>query len=187
MELTIVAGRNRKSLDRVFSNWIGKAQEFGLRFLRTGSRWFSGAGHIQNDDGTFFEPDENVLAVSEHRKRVDRVAETIQGRGLGYVRAVKLGLEFSTRDHKVGEWWLQGLKRGRSDQERTNVAFAVREWAGADSIAAHIGYDLDLFCTKDHGRNAEGDSILNPANRTWLEQTCGLKFVTLSELAAMVG
>ena len=47
-------------------------------------------------------------------------------------------------------FWFEGLGRASTDAERAEVARAVAEWADADSIAAHIGYGIDLFCTNDY-------------------------------------
>ena len=64
---------------------------------------------------------------------------------------------------------------------------AIAEWADADSIAAHVGYGIDLFCSEDQGKSAGGISlILDAANRAWLTATYGVQFATLTELAAMV-
>ena len=187
IEMTIAMRQDRKPLNPLLFKWISAAQEFGLGFLQTGSRWFSGAGHIPDDAYRFFEPDGSVLALAERMDRINRISESIQAKGIGYARAVNLGLEFSARDGKDGEWWLQGLKRAASDQEQTKVILAVREWADADSVAAHIGYELDVFCSEDKGKRAGGDSILNDANKTWLDQTYGVKFVNLRELAEIIG
>jgi hypothetical protein len=186
MTLTVGMRQERQPLNPGFSNWVQAAQDIGMRLLQAGSRWFDGAGHARTAAGTFFEPDKSVLELAARMDRVNKVAEAIQARGLGYATAVHLGLQFSARDGASGELWLQGLGRAGNDAERKKVQNAIKEWADGDSIAAHVGYEIDLFCTKDKGRSAGGNSILNAANRTWLEQTYGVTFVTLSELAALV-
>jgi hypothetical protein len=119
---------------------------------------------------------------------LDRAArpDAIQARGLGYAAAVRLGLKFSERDGKVGEWWFQALCHAQDESERRKVQRAIREWADADSIAAHVGYGIDLFCSEDMGKSTGGEpSVLDGPNRAWLTATFGIKFVTLAELAAM--
>jgi hypothetical protein len=100
-----------------------------------------------------------------------------------YAVAVRLGLEFSVRDGVVGEWWFQALRRAQDETERKKVQKAVAEWADADSIAAHVGYGIDLFCWKNTGGQR---SVLGEPNRAWLASTFGVRFVTLTELSAMV-
>jgi hypothetical protein len=55
-----------------------------------------------------------------------------------------------------------------------------------DSVAAHYGYDNDFFCTEDFGKGASTASVLDNANRKWLHETFGIRFATLTGLAAMV-
>jgi hypothetical protein len=163
-----------------------------MRFLRAGEPWLSGSGHIRDNEGTFFEPDASVLALAERMGKVNAVDSAIAARDLGRARGILLGREFSKRDgvpERDGvsqEWWLQCVKRAKNAQERRKVELVVNEWADAASIASHIGYDIDLFCTKDCGHRAGGTSILNAVNKAWLEQTYGVKFVTLTDLAAMI-
>lgn len=173
--------QNRKPLHPVTSKWIQAAEQSGMRFMRTGSRWFSGAGHIRDDDSTYYEPEE-VLALADRMERVNKVAEAIQARGLGYAAAVSLGLQFSARNGAVDEWWLRGLQRVRNQIEEEEVQKAIREWADADSIAAHVGYENDVFCTRDAGKGAKV-SVLTPENRRWLTATYGVRFATLPELS----
>jgi hypothetical protein len=67
------------------------------------------------------------------------------------------------------------------------VQRAIAEWADADSVASHIGFGIDIFCSDDKGKSTGGaPSILDPTHRAWLTATYGMKFVTLSELAALV-
>jgi hypothetical protein len=84
------------------------------------------------------------------------------------------------------EPWFSSLLRARDIHEQRQVQRAIAEWADADSIAAHIGYGIDLFCTDDQGKAAGAPSIFDSENRAWLESTFGVKFVTLSQLAEMI-
>jgi hypothetical protein len=166
--------QNRKPLNPITLKWIQAAQELSMRFMRSGSRWFSGAGHIPDVDGTFYEPEESITALIERMDKVNRVSEAIQARGLGYAVAV------CARGGADGER-LQGLMRVGNQSEEAAVQRAVAEWADGDSIAAHIGYDNDLFCSNDKGRGTGGKpSILDEQNRAWLTATYGVNFVTLT-------
>jgi hypothetical protein len=78
------------------------------------------------------------------------------------------------------------LKRAKDIHESRQVERAVSEWADGDSIVAHYGYGFDLFCSKDFGKGASGPSVLDCANRKWLSEEFGIRFVTLRELADMV-
>ncbi|MEJ0050182.1 MAG: hypothetical protein WDN02_03025 [Methylovirgula sp.] len=112
--------------------------------------------------------------------KVNELATTIDARGLGHAKAVELGRKYAHCDNPSNpELWFKGLPKASARQ----IRLAIAEWADGDSVAAHYGYGLDLFCTHDTGKNASGASILDAANRKWLSETHGVRFVTLSELA----
>ena len=119
-------------------------------------------------------------------KRLDRTfaaLREIEPRGVGKQQIEALGSTISKRVGRAGPWWAN-LDRA-TQAEISQIASAVGEWADADSIAAHIGYQNELFCTEDQGITA-GSSILNDANRGWLSNKYGIRFVTLAELASML-
>lgn len=177
--------QDRKPLPPEFPRRIQAAQKLGMRALRGPAR--IGWVRVRDNDCKFFEPDESVLELSRRLDKANDVATAIGTRGLGYATAVRLGLQFSARDGVVGELWLQALLRAQDDAEGRKVQRAIAEWADADSIAAHVGYGIDLFCSEDKGKSTGGEpSVLDEPNRAWLTSTYGVKFVTLTELAAMV-
>jgi len=47
---------------------------------------------------------------------------------------------------------------------------ALNEWADGDSVAAHYGYGIDLFCSEDFGKNPSGTSVLDNNNQKWLNE-----------------
>jgi hypothetical protein len=65
-------------------------------------------------------------------------------------------------------------------------ANAVAEWVDGDSVAAHVAYSNDVFCTEDQGKSASGGSILDADNRVWLAVTYNVKFATIRELATQI-
>jgi hypothetical protein len=183
--ISINVRQDRKPLNPKFSDWIQAARRSGMRALRGPARM--GWVRVNDDDGTFFESLESEIELAERLERANEVATAIQARGLGYAAAVSLGLQFSARGGAVDELWLQGLRRAQDESERQKIRKAIAEWADADSIAAHVGYGIDLFCSEDKGKSTGGaPSILDPTNRAWLISAYGITFVTLSELAALL-
>lgn len=79
----------------------------------------------------------------------------ITKRGLGQAAALEIGLEFSKRRDNLAEpeLWLQGLGRALGKTERKKVVKATREWADGDSVGAHYGFGIELFCTEEEGRS----------------------------------
>jgi hypothetical protein len=77
-----------------------------------------------------------------------------------------------------------GCPQDSTEQKKINRA--VAEWADGDSVAAHYGYGIDLFCSEDFGKNASPASVFDDDSRAWLTEVFGIRFVTLGQLADMV-
>ncbi len=161
---------------------VGAALGLGLRVLGVPR---VGLPRIEDRDGAIYVSEPDTLALSERLDRYFDVATAIECRGSGIRQAQALAEKFAKRDNAT-EHWFHSLIRARDVHEENAVKRACSEWADGDSVAAHIGYNNDLFCTEDAGMSAGGNSIFNETNRAWLEQTYGTKFVTLAELAAQV-
>ncbi len=54
---------------------------------------------------------------------------------------------------------------------------AVGEWSDGDSIALHIAYQLDFFCTNDRGKNAGRKAALNSENCKMLHDEYGFTVI----------
>jgi hypothetical protein len=177
--------QDRKPLDPEFTNKIQAAKALGLRALRSPARM--GWIRINDEDGTFFAPDGSTTELLDRMDKVNEMATTIAVRGLGQAIGVALGLQFLARDGiSQPTLWFQGLRRAKSNGERQKVVRAVAEWADGDSVAAHYGYGIDLFCSEDFGKNASTASILDDDNRAWLTNTFGVQFATMAQLADLV-
>jgi len=133
-------------------------------------------------DSSVYVPYDSIDDLIAARERANEVDKAISARGLGRARAVSLGLALSRRDGIEDEWWLHGLKRARASEVK-KVARAVAEWADGDSIAAHIGYRNDIFCTSDKAGKAGTASVFHADSRSWLTQTFGVTFCSMDELA----
>jgi len=185
INMTIAVKQDRRPRHPELSKRIQAAQKIGMRALRGPARMVDGFS-VKDDDGSFYERVDSVQELIARREIANEVDAAISNRGVGRRIAQSLGLEFSRRDGASGELWLQGLRRATVD-ERKKVQRAVAEWADADSISAHIGYKIDFFCTGDYGKgNAGTASIFDPTNRAWLMATYGVRFLTISDLAAML-
>jgi hypothetical protein len=174
--------QDRKPLPRKFVERIQAARKLGMRALMV-PRLLGDGVCAKDDDGTLFEP---LGDPEQFVSKATSLRKEIGGRGVGHAAAIDLGLQFSARDG-VSEWWYHGLLRTKDIHERRKVVRAVGEWADGDSIAAHYGYGVKLFCSKDRGgRRGDAASILDPDNREWLTNTYGIRFVNMAELAEMV-
>jgi hypothetical protein len=157
---------------------IEAARNEGMRFMMAGSRWFSGTGHLADHSYT-----PELAACMD---KVNAVAKAIQARGVGYATAVCLGNKFNARAFSVDKFWFQGFQHAQSTEE-AEVKDAIKEWADGDSVAAHVGYGNDVFCSLDWGGKTRGKaSVLDEQNRAWLTSKYGVNFATLTSLAAML-
>ncbi len=180
--ITISIGvvQDRKPLDLEFSAKIQSAKSLYLRALRAPAR--IGWVRIRDEDGTFFEADVSPSDLTNRMDKVNELARLIAGRGIGYAKAVELGCKFADCANASNpQPWFKGLSRASPRQ----VKLALNEWADGDSVAAHYGYGIDLFCSRDFGKSTSGASILDDNNRKWLSDTYGIRFVTLAKLAEM--
>ena len=180
--ISIAARWDRTPIHPQFMELLQGALALGLRAVM-GPRRFLDSLAVQGFGDDFYEPYSNPAELVARGEKANEVDAALAGRGLGRARAVQLGLKYSQRDATDGEWWPQGLGRASDGPERKKVKAAINEWADGDAIAGHVGYGNDFFCTHDHGKNAGLQSALHPTNRTWLKETFGIEFVTLSELA----
>jgi len=115
--------------------------------------------------------------------KVNTLATEIGRRGFGYAVPVKLGLELLTPEEIAKPTlWFAGLHRATGYKR---VQRAIAEWADGDSIAAHFGYGIDLFCTEDRGRR--GRSVLDDDNKAWLQRDYGINCLSLAEFAERLG
>jgi hypothetical protein len=134
---------------------------------------------VKDEDGTFFAPDASMPELLARMDKVNAMATAIAVRGLGYAKAVELGRKYADCDNPSNpELWFKGLLKASCRQ----VKLALNEWADGDSIAAHHGYGIGWFCSRDFRKN----SMLGQNNREWLNKEFGIQFVTLAQLAEMV-
>lgn len=183
IQATVTIGPDHSAhpgLAPVLEDRIGEALALGFRFMRLPRI------------GTQLPPVALVCAnyvqqsTAEAEARQERSFEAlreIEARGVGKSQVEEIGNTINMRHGAAGPWFTN-LDKGTPDEFR-QIAKGVAEWADADSVAAHIGYRCDYFCTEDAGKSA-GDSILDAKNRAWLESKYGLQFVTLSEFAAKI-
>ena len=79
--------------------------------------------------------------------------------------------------------WVNAFAKTITPQDEIAVGDAIAEWADGDMIAAHYGYDNDVFCTNDRAKGAGSSSVMSAKNWAWLTSDYGVRFMTLEELA----
>ncbi len=186
MSLIVGVQHHRKPFDSKFSERVRAAYDLGLRPLRAPARMCL-SPHRDPAQYPLYEPPGGIRELARCMEKVNLLASQIADRGVGQAPAVHFGVQLSQQaDITQPELWLQGLGRASTPSERKRVARVVAEWADGDSIAAHYGFGIELFCSEDFGRSGNGHSVLDDNNRRWLSESFGIRFVTLAELAKWV-
>jgi len=119
-------------------------------------------GGIKNRD--ILQSDYLGFSDDISKKFSDIVCE-IESWGCGQAQVVAIGSRYSN-------FWLDGLQIAPKSEQQ-NIAVAVAEWADADSVAAHIAYGNDIFCTRDKAKSAGSASVFNPSCVARLGQKYG--------------
>lgn len=164
----------------ILDDRLREALVLGFRFLKV-PRIGQPSPAIAQDKANF--PSESSSEMSDRQNRTFAALREIEPRGVGKSQVEALGQAVLQRTGKTGPWW-SNLDQATAN-EVSQIAGAVGEWADGDSIAAHLGYQNDFFCTEDQGISA-GNSILNSDNRLWLEQKHNVRFINLVGLANML-
>lgn len=115
----------------------------------------------------------------EMRKQQSRFFDAIDfvcQLGAGIEVARKLGNDYRTNE----DTWYEALKKAPINR----VAKAIAEWSDGDSVAAHISYGVNIFCTMDKAKAAGSQSIFSEENRNKLNERFGTIILTPEELLA---
>jgi len=137
---------------------------------------------VDNPDGNRYLTESDEAELIRRLERQHTVLSAIEARGLACAQAQRIAIEIQTEIGGNGNFLLY-LGHPRNPTEQKKVICAINEWSDGDGIAAHYGYGIDLFCSRDCGKNAGKASVLHPDNRQWLSEAFGIRFVTLAELA----
>ena len=159
---------------------LNAARGLGLKALKAVPR--IGAFRITDPCGTFYLDSGQGKALGAWIDKAHEVAEAIESRGVGVAQVKALGDQMGPSDPECV--WFLALDQATDVHQERAVERAFAEWADGDSVAAHVAYGLDIFCTNDIGQSSAAGSVLDPEHRAWLADEYGLCFMTLGELAA---
>ena len=170
---------NRKPLHPQTITRINAAIALGIRVLHAVPR--IGDFLISDPTGEYYLDRGDPEAQKAWNHKVCEVAHAIESRGVGIAQLKKLGFDLNTS--RESDQWFRFLDQSTNIHEERAVERAFSEWADGDSIAAHIAYGLDVFCSDDIGKSNVTNSVLDSNHRSWLTETYGVRFMTFEELA----
>ncbi|MEQ1714017.1 MAG: hypothetical protein ABL908_21835 [Hyphomicrobium sp.] len=154
----------------------------GVRLI-DGAAWMGLAGPSLPDWRSH-----TVLLTETERTRKEElhmdVFYTLQDAGVGMaplnarLQAMEKANGLATRE---GGWKI--LDAISDEHERSRAVAEISEWADAEVIATHYGYQNDFLCTEDQASSAKRSSFDNTSRRM-LTERFGIRFVDLAGLAA---
>lgn len=170
---------DRKPLHPQIIARMKAARALGVRALRAVPRL--GAYEITDPTGEFYLDPGEGEALKAWKDKACEVVRAIEDRGVGIAQVKKVGSDLGA-SHEASPWF-RFLDQPADIHQQRAVERAFSEWADGDSIAAHVAYGLDIFCSDDAGKSNATNSIFDPTNRAWLTKTYGVQFMTFKELA----
>jgi hypothetical protein len=171
---------SRKPLHPEVIARITAAKELGFKVLKDVPR--IGAFHITDLSGEYYLNPGDGAELGAWIDKADEVVQAIEARGIGFAQVKALGQKMAESDPASA--WFQSLDRATDIHQERAVERAFSEWADGDSVAVHVAYGLDVFCSEDVGNSNATNSVLDLTHRTWLTATYGVRFMTLADLAA---
>lgn len=153
---------------------LEKARGLGFRLLSAPRIGFPRSPLLVEPD--FGERSESQMG--EQQSRFFEALSFISSLDAGIEVAKSIGNKFRTCERV----WYEALKHASARQAK----LAIGEWADGDSVAAHISYGIDFFCTRDEARDAGSKSVFASENRVKLIERFGIVFVHPDELLGLL-
>ena len=176
----VVEQPNRRSLHPEVVARVNAAHKLGVRALKDIPR--IGAFNITDSAGENYLSNGEGDGLHAWQQKAHEVARTIEDRGLGRAQVKALGTAMNAASTE--DLWFSSLANAKDIHEQRAVERAFAEWADGDAIASHVAYGIDVFCSADVGNSNATSSVLDPDNRDWLTESCGVKFMTFDDLLA---
>ena len=171
---------DRKPLHPEVKARIKAAKAIGVKVLKAVPR--CGAFQITDPTEDWYLKTGEGADLKAWIDKAHEVALAIESRGVGFAQVKALGASMNTSGPTRP--WFQLLAETNDIHKQREVERAFSEWADGDSLAAHVAYGLDIFCSEDVGKSNATNSVLDPTNRAWLNKTYGVQFMTFEQLAS---
>jgi len=153
--------------------YLEKAIKMGFKIL-PGKRFGKLINPAVKTEWYHFIDEEYLLTA----KRFSHVVKEIELLGAGYNQY--LNLITTTENQHLATY--DRLKSYKGSIKKLSAAIA--EWSDGDSVALHIVYGLDYFCTNDEGRNSSKNSVFGNKVCEKLNLKYGFRKLNPEELLA---
>ncbi len=155
--------------------YLEKAIDLGFKIL-PGKRFGKLINPAIKSDWYYFL-DEDYMETSQ---RFADIVKFIDSLGVGHHRYQEVSGIFSRPHLKPFE----NIKAYQGSKKK--LSEAISEWSDGDSVALHLAYGLDYFCTNDHAKNAGTKSVFSPAIQTILLDKFNFRKVIPGELVNLI-
>lgn len=169
---------NRPPLPQPVIDRVIAAHDAGLRALKSVPR--IGLLNYRDPTGDYFLSNGVDEAMSRWQSTAIEVARAIDARGVGFSQLHALGANLALS--KPGKTWFEALSDASDIHQERAIERAFGEWADGDTIASHIAYGIDIFCSDDAGKSNANPSILDATQKEWLAAAYGVRLMTFEEL-----
>lgn len=169
--------QSRQPLALAMADRVRAAVALGLSILHAPPRIAS--SKLEGDIATFYLPHTTNGTLEAWIDKALEVTSAIEARGVGRAVLADLAAKLTVGD----EPWYRALLRATDVHTQRAIQRAFGEWADGDSIASHVAYGMDVFCTDDMGRSAGAPSVLDTTTRAWLTLAYNVRFMNVEELA----
>jgi hypothetical protein len=151
--------------------YLTKAIELGFKIL-PGKRFGKLINPIVCSDW-YYITGEDYFEIAE---RFAAVTNEIENLGGGYRRfQLEIGADVHQHLNRIE---LFKLYKGSEKK----LSKAIAEWSDGDSVALHIAYGLDYFCTHDRGKNAGKNSVFSDSIYSHIRNKFGFTKLSPAEL-----
>lgn len=135
------------------------------------------------EDFEVWQLDGQQLQVPKSIQRTADACARIEEMGYGFAVVLEIARQIQRREGLPDVPWFMGLNRAKDHDEAVRVSKAFAEWADGDSVAAHIGNCLDIFCTEDRHGGRQNGSIFSKNGRSFLQDELAVQLASIEELA----
>jgi len=176
LSISIEPDRKHHPVNNLYlSSHLEDAINIGFKLLRCPRI----AGIVNPDIKEDFFLSEDHVPIKERQDTFSMVQTEIEQNGSGIQHIKSIGEKYNSSN------WIKGIEES-PECETGNIKKAVAEWADGDSIAAHLAYKNDFFCTRDIGKSGGAKSVLSSKNRKWLEAKYNIVILPPEELALKI-
>lgn len=152
-----------------FIYYLEKARGLGLKVMPIPRLGYLSSPDLTEKDLAYYD-----ISIGE---RFADVVGIIESRGCGMAQLQSIC-------HRYATDWLKAMEIAPASEIKS-VGKAVAEWADGDSVAIHLAYGNDFFCSNDNAKGAGQNSVMASRNVEHLAKMFDLKKVSPEELVCV--